>query len=82
MILKLGTKHRLRKYYRIPLNGDPTFTFDPFYANVNSGSLMVDYSEIINVYDLKVGIYSKLKEYREIYMYQRSISFLYLCLNF
>ena len=33
---------------------------------------MVDYSEIIEVYDIKVGIRSKLNEYREIYMYQKS----------
>ena len=30
---------------------------------------MVDYSETIEVYDIKVGIHCKLNEYREIYMY-------------
>ena len=30
---------------------------------------MVDYSETIKVYDIKVGIHSKLNEYRTIYMY-------------
>ena len=30
---------------------------------------MVDYSETIEVYDIKVGIYSKLNEIIEIYMY-------------
>ena len=35
---------------------------------------MVDYSETIEVYDIKVGIYSKLNEYMEIYMYQMSVS--------
>ena len=29
---------------------------------------MVDYSESIEVYSIKVGIYSKLNEYMEIYM--------------
>ena len=33
---------------------------------------MVDYSESIKVYDIKVGIYSYLNEYIEIYMYQES----------
>ena len=36
---------------------------------------MVDYSETIEVCDIKVGIYCKLNEYMEIYMYQRSKSF-------
>ena len=36
---------------------------------------MVDYSETIEVYDIKVGIQNKLNEYREIDMYQRSRSF-------
>ena len=30
---------------------------------------MVDYSETIEVYDIKAVIPSKLNEYREIYMY-------------
>ena len=33
---------------------------------------MVNYSETIKVYDIKVGIHSKLNEYREVYLYQRS----------
>ena len=37
---------------------------------------MVDYSEPIEVYDINVGIHSKLNQYREIYMYQRSRSFI------
>ena len=36
---------------------------------------MVDYSETIEVFGIKVGIYSKINEYLEIYMYQRSRSF-------
>ena len=40
---------------------------------------MVDYSETLVVYDIKVGIYSKLNEYVEINMYQRSRSFFDLC---
>ena len=33
---------------------------------------MVDCSETIEVYGIKVGIYSTLTEYMEIYVYQRS----------
>ena len=40
---------------------------------------MVDYSETIEVYDIKVDIYSTLTEYMEVYMYQRSRSFFHLC---
>ena len=42
---------------------------------------MVDYSETVDVYGTKVGIYSTLTEYMEIYMYmyQRSRSFFGLC---
>ena len=40
---------------------------------------MVDYSETIEVYGIEVGKYSKLNEYIEIYMYQRSTSFFDLC---
>ena len=42
---------------------------------------MVDYSETIEVYDIKVGTYRKLTEYMEIYIYQRSRSFYDLCLR-
>ena len=34
---------------------------------------MVDYSETIEVYAIKVGVYSSQNEYMEIYMYQRSM---------
>ena len=40
---------------------------------------MLDYSEKIEVYYIKVGMYSKLNEYIEIYMYQRSRSFFDIC---
>ena len=60
----------------------------PFHTKVNFSSLciciwekalMLDYSETIEMYGIKVGIYSKLNEYMEIYMYQRSRSFCDLC---
>ena len=37
---------------------------------------MVDNSETVKVYDIKVGIYSKLNECLETYICQRSRSFL------
>ena len=40
---------------------------------------MVDYSETIDAYDVKFGIYSKLNDYMEIYMYRRTKSFFDLC---
>ena len=49
---------------------------------------MVDYSETIEVYDIKVGIHSKLNEYREIYFTRgqgHSLTFVQdhlYCLNF
>ena len=39
----------------------------------------MDYSEIIEVYGMQVGIYNKLNEYMELYMYQRSRSFFDHC---
>ena len=39
----------------------------------------MDYSETIEVYDIKAGIYSRLNEYMEIYIYQRSRSFFDVC---
>ena len=39
---------------------------------------MVDYSENIEVYDIKVGIYGKLNEYMEKFMQQRSRSFFFI----
>ena len=36
---------------------------------------MVGYSGTIEVYDVKVDIYSQLNESMDIYMYQRSMSF-------
>ena len=40
---------------------------------------MVDNSETFDVYDIKVGMLRKLNDYMEMYMYQRSRSFLDFC---
>ena len=86
MILKLGMQDLVLKFYQIPSDDDPRLTFDLFqlwtlidlYGKMLK---MVDYSETVEVYDIKVGICSKLTEYMEIYMYQRSRSFFDLCLR-
>ena len=39
----------------------------------------MDFSETIEIYGIKVGIYSTLTEYMEVYVYQRSMSFFDLC---
>ena len=87
MPLKLGIQHQALKYYQVSSNDDPRLIFDLFthrstlipYPFVWENAYLVDYSEIIEVYDIIVGTYCKLKEYMEIYMYQRSRSFFYLC---
>ena len=86
MILKLDMQHQVLEYFQIPSNDDPRLTY--FFtqrsilvpnAFVWENAYMADYSETIQVYDIKVGIHSKLNEYREIYMYRRSRSFFELC---
>ena len=37
---------------------------------------IIDFSEIIVVYDIKVGRFSQLKEYMKLYEYQRSRAFI------
>ena len=49
------------------------------YAFVWEHTQIVDYSVLFEVYDINVDVYSKLNEYREIYMYQRSRAFFDLC---
>ena len=83
MSLKLGIQHRALEYYQVCSNDDPRLTFDLFtqrstlvpHAFVWEKVKMIDYSETIEVYGIQVGMYSKLNEYMEIYMYQRSRSF-------
>ena len=59
----------------------------PLYANANFIALYIwienteIVAETIEVYDIKVDIYSQLNGYMEIYMYQRSRSFFDLCLR-
>ena len=68
ILLKLGIQHRARVYYQVCSNDDPRLTFDLFpqrstllsyLCSLYGKRKMVDYSETIEVYGIKVGIYSK-----------------------
>ena len=63
MTLKVGMQHRVLKYYQICSNDDPGLTLTYFTARSNlvpyaflweKGNIM-DFSETIVVYDIKVG---------------------------
>ena len=62
MSLKHGLQHWGLKHYQVYSNDDPRLTFDRFiqrstlipYAFVWENAYMVDYSETIEVYDVKV----------------------------
>ena len=84
MTLKVDMQHWVLKYYQVYLNGDPGLTLTYFTARSNfvpcafvweEGKTM-DFSEIIVVYDIKVGRCSQLNEYMKLYQYQRSRSFI------
>ena len=83
MTLKVGMQHRVLEYFQICSNDDPELTLTFFMARSNlipyafvweKGKIM-DFSETIVVYDIKVGRFSLLNEYMNHYEYQRSRSF-------
>ena len=83
-LLKVGMQHRILKYYQIYSNDDLGLTLTYFTARSNlihytfiweKGKIM-DFSETIVVYDIKVGRFSQLNEYMNFYEYQRSKSFI------
>ena len=84
MNLKLGMLHRVLKYYQVCLNNALGLTLTYFtvrsnlvpYAFVWEKVKAMDFSEIIVVYDIKVGRCSQLNEYMKLYEYQRSRSFI------
>ena len=84
MSLKLGIQHWAPEYYQVCSNDDPRLTFD-LLCKGQLWFLMPLYRETLKwwitqkVYDVKLGIYSKLNDYMEIYMYQRSSLFFDLC---
>ena len=80
MILKVGMQHRVLKYFQICSNDDPESTLNFFTARSNlipyafvweKGKIM-DLSGTILVYDIKLGRFSLLNEYMNLYENQRS----------
>ena len=87
MILEVGMQHRVLEHYQICSNDDPGLTLTYFtatsylvsYAFVWAKGKIMDFSEIIVVYDVRVGRFYLLNEYMNRYEYQRSRSFNDLC---
>ena len=84
MTLKVGMQHRVFKYYPICSNDDLGLTFTArsnlvSYAFVWEKSNIMDFSETIVVYDIKVGRFIQLNEYMNLYEYQGSRPFIDLC---
>ena len=82
MNLKLGRQHQVLEYYQVCSNDAPGLTLTYFtarsnlvpYAFVWEKVKTMDFSEIIVVYDVKVGRCSQLNEYMKLYEYQRSFT--------
>ena len=79
--LEVGMQHRVLEYFQVCSNDDPELTYFMARSNLISyafvwekGKLM-EFSETIVVYDIKVGRFSLLNEYMNHYEYQRSGSF-------
>ena len=84
MTLKVCVQDRVLKYFQIYSNDDPELTLTYFTARSNlipyafvweKGKIM-DISETIVVYDIKVGRFSLVSEYMNHYEYQRLRSFI------
>ena len=83
MTLKVCMQHRVLKYFQVCSNDDSELTLTYFtarsnlipYAFVWQNGKIMDFSETIVVYDIKVGRFSLLNEYLNYYEYQRSRSF-------
>ena len=84
MTFKLGMQHRVLEYYQVYSNDDPGLTLTYFmarsnlvpYAFVWEKGKRMDFSEIILIYDIKVGRCSQLNKNMNLYEYQRSRSFI------
>ena len=87
MTLKVGMQHRVFKYYQVCSNDDLGLTLTFFtarsnlvpYAFVLENSNIMDFSETVVVYDIKVGRFIQLNDYMNLYEYQRSRPFIDLC---
>ena len=84
MTLNVGMQHRILEYYQVCSNDDPGLTMTYFMARSNlvpyafvweKGNIM-DFSETIVVYDIRVGRFIELNEYMNLYECQRSRSFI------
>ena len=84
MTLKFSMQHWVLEYYQNYSNDDPGLILTYFTARSNlvpyafiweKGKTM-DFSETIDVYDIKVGRCSQPNEYMKLYEYQRSRSFI------
>ena len=86
MTLKVCMQHRVLEYFQVYSNDDPELTLTYFtarsnlipYAFVLEKGKIMDFSETIVVYDIKVARFSLLNEYMNHYEYQRSSSFIEL----
>ena len=84
MTLKVGMQHWVLEYYQICSNDHPGLTLTYFtarsnlvpYAFVWEKSKTMDFSETIVFHDIKVGRFSQLNEYMNLYEYQRSRLFI------
>ena len=72
--MKVGMQYCVLEYYQVCSNDDRGMTLTYFTTRSNLKQM---FSEIIVVYDIKVGRCSQLNEYMKLdeYMYQRSRSF-------
>ena len=83
MTLKVGMQHRILEYYQVCSNDDPGLSLSYFMARSNlvpytfvlEKDNIIDFSETIVVYDIKVGRFIQPNEYMNFYEYQRSRSF-------
>ena len=84
MNFKLRMQHRVLEDYQLCSNNAPGLTLTYFMARSNLVQYTfiwekvktMDFSEIIVVYDIKVGRCSQLNEYMILYEYQRSKPFI------
>ena len=77
-------QHWVLEYYQVDSNDDTGLTLTCFmeksnlvpYAFVWEKGKTMDFSETIVFHDIKVGRFSQLNEYMNLYEYQRSKSFI------
>ena len=73
--LNVGMQHRVLKYYQVCSNDVPGLTMTLWFLYGKKVKQWI-FSEIILVSDIKVGRFSQLDLYMNLYEYQRSRSFI------